>query len=138
MKVLLIRFGVLGSLVVLGWITIANAQRGNERPNPLRELGAAGRNFPRRIDAAVIPAHNRAAHATTDHAAGRRLDSRRLGDRAVAAVQSGGAVAVFVADRLGLGGATVGRPGACSRRLESTDEQSLCGSTGRAQWRGQR
>ncbi len=39
MKVLLVRLGVLGTAVVLGWITIANGQRGADtaNPNPLRE-----------------------------------------------------------------------------------------------------
>jgi uncharacterized repeat protein (TIGR01451 family) len=36
MKVILLRLGVLGSLVVLGWITMANAQRGSDGANSLR------------------------------------------------------------------------------------------------------
>ena len=36
MKVLLVRLGVLGTVVALGWITIANAQRDSEGGNPLR------------------------------------------------------------------------------------------------------
>ena len=36
MKVLLLRLGVLGTLVVLGWMTVANAQRGSDNVNPLR------------------------------------------------------------------------------------------------------
>jgi uncharacterized repeat protein (TIGR01451 family) len=36
MKVIIVRLGVLGTLVVLGWITIAHAQRESDRTNPLR------------------------------------------------------------------------------------------------------
>jgi uncharacterized repeat protein (TIGR01451 family) len=36
MKVILFRLGVLGALIVLGWITMANAQRGSDNANPLR------------------------------------------------------------------------------------------------------
>ena len=41
MKVLLVRLGVLGTVVALGWITIANAQRDNDGGNPLRTQAAA-------------------------------------------------------------------------------------------------
>ncbi|MFZ1932527.1 MAG: hypothetical protein WCB27_26350 [Thermoguttaceae bacterium] len=41
MKVLLVRLGVLGTVVALGWITIANAQRGNDGGNPLRGSATA-------------------------------------------------------------------------------------------------
>jgi uncharacterized repeat protein (TIGR01451 family) len=41
MKTLLVRLGVLGTLIALGWIAIANGQRSNEGPdNPLR--GSSG------------------------------------------------------------------------------------------------
>lgn len=36
MKVLLVRLSVFGTLIALGWIAIANGQRNNDRPNPLR------------------------------------------------------------------------------------------------------
>lgn len=36
MKVIVVRLAVLGTIVALGWITIANAQRGNDADNPLR------------------------------------------------------------------------------------------------------
>jgi uncharacterized repeat protein (TIGR01451 family) len=41
MKILLVRLGVLGSVIALGWITIANGQRSNDGPNPLRGTAAA-------------------------------------------------------------------------------------------------
>jgi uncharacterized repeat protein (TIGR01451 family) len=40
MKVLLIRLGVLGTVVALGWITIANGQRSGDGVNPLRAPAA--------------------------------------------------------------------------------------------------
>jgi uncharacterized repeat protein (TIGR01451 family) len=43
MKVLLVRFGVLGTVIVLGWLTIANGQRSND-PNPLRGVATAPSN----------------------------------------------------------------------------------------------
>lgn len=36
MKVFLVRLGVLGTVIALGWITIANGQRSNDANNPLR------------------------------------------------------------------------------------------------------
>ena len=44
MKILLVRLGVLGSVIALGWITIANGQRSNDGPNPLRGTAAARDN----------------------------------------------------------------------------------------------
>ena len=41
MKVLLVRLGVLGTVVALGWITIANGQRSGDGGNPLRAPAAA-------------------------------------------------------------------------------------------------
>jgi len=53
MKVLLARLGILGSLLVLSWITIAHAQRGEgERVNPLREPAAHPASSPQAAERA--------------------------------------------------------------------------------------
>ena len=59
MKVLLIRLGVLGSLVVLGWITMANAQRGSDRANPLRASAPPVEQFKRTAGLAAAPSPTR-------------------------------------------------------------------------------
>ena len=88
MKVLLVRLGVLGTLVVLGWITMANAQRGSDGANPLRASAP-----PAESSTALAAAVFAASRAGLAAACG-RLDPRRLGRRAIAAAQPGGAVAV--------------------------------------------
>jgi uncharacterized repeat protein (TIGR01451 family) len=44
MKAFVVRLGILGTLVVLGWITIAHAQRDSEGTNPLRPSVSADDN----------------------------------------------------------------------------------------------
>ena len=52
MRILLVRMGALATLVVLGWIAIAQAQRGGEKPDEQSAASAAATDNPLRLQGA--------------------------------------------------------------------------------------